>query len=232
MDEVEESIEGMCNMLNETFTYINPNMEEPTKEEIAKERQEAFEKTSIKSLKQQHKIKRDEFYHNLEAYYHNNGGKNLPGFADDYFEWIRDYIEILEKRNDELEKGIKTAPKKKIMYRVEVIYEHDMDTEHRQVYFGTDVKRARKEYMDYFNFFDTTGDELYYFPMEEVIGSKEEQRKYTGLELQQKFLDMFNQHVKENKSIDFSCNCDNFATKYGQDVGDGMVGCKVDIMEV
>ena len=148
----------------------------------------------------------------------------------DYFSWLEDYIEKLEDKVENLEKNVKVE--KKVMYRVEVIYEHDLDTEHRQVYFGPDVKRARKEFMDYFNFFDTTGDELYYFPMEEVMGSREEQRKYTGLELQQKFLDMFNQHIRENKSIDFSCDCDNFATEYGQDVGDGLVGCKVDILEV
>ena len=231
MDEVEESINEMCNVLDNTFTYINPNMEEPTDEAIAQERKAAFAKSSVKTLKEQHKIKLQDFFHNLEEYCQ-RGQRHLPEFASDYLDWVSDYVDILEQKNEELEKGIKTQNEKKYMYRVEVIYEHDMDTEHRQVYFGTDVKQARKEYMDYFNFFDTTGDELYYFPLEEVIGSKEEQRKYTGLEIQQKFLDMFNQHIRENKSIDFSCNCDNFATEYGQDVGDGLVGCKVDILEV
>jgi hypothetical protein len=231
MDKVEESINGMCDLLDSTFTYINPNMEEPTDEDVAKERKAAFAKSTVKTLKEQHKVKLHDFFHNLDEYCQ-RGKRHLPDFVSDYFEWVRDYIDILEKKNEELEKGIKTQNEKKYMYRVEVIYEHDMDTEHRQVYFGPDIKRARKEYMEYFDFFDTTGDELYYFPLEEVIGSREEQRKYTGLELQQKFLDMFNQHIRENKSIDFCCDCDNFATECGQDVGDGLVGCKVDILEV
>ena len=220
-------------MADDNYFYINLKdlKEEPTKEEIAKERQEAFEKTSIKSLKQQHKIKRDEFYHNLEAYYHNNGGKNLPGFADDYFEWIRDYIEILEKRNEELEAGIKTNTKKKVMYRVEVLYEHDMDIEHRQVYFGTDVKRARKEYMDYFDFFDITGDELYYFPLEDARTCPDEARKYTGLEIKQKFLDYFNEHVNKNQSININFDGAECETVSKYDIS-GPVGCKVDILEV
>lgn len=213
------------------FFYIDLDMKEPTDEEIAQERKVAFAKSTVKTLKEQHKIKRHDFFYNFEEYYRHDQ-QRLPDFARDYLHWVSDYIDVLEKKNEELEKGIKSQNVKKYMYRVEVIYEHDMDREHRQVYFGPDVKQARKEFMNYFNFFDTTGDELYYFPMEDVIGSREEQRKYTGLELQQKFLDMFNQHVRENKSINFSCNCDNFATECGQDVGDGLVGCKVDILEV
>ena len=211
------------------FFYINPNMGEPTEVDINMERKAAFVKSTVKTLKEQHKIKLHDFFYNLEEYCQ-HGQRHLPEFASDYLDWVSDYIDVLEKKNEELEKNVKVE--KKVMYRVEVIYPHDMDIEHRQVYFGPDVKRARKEFMSYFDFFDTTGDELYYFPMEEVISSREEQRKYTGLEIQQKFLDMFNKHVRENKSIDFICDCDNFATEHGQDVGDGPVGCKVDILEV
>ena len=211
------------------FFYINLDMKEPDLEIVRKEQKIAISQAEPKTLKLYHRTRRNEFYHNLEEYEKGNE-KHVPEFISDYFSWLEDYIEKLENKVEDLEKNVKVE--KKVMYRVEVIYEHDLDTEHRQVYFGPDVKQARKEFMNYFNFFDTTGDELYYFPIEEVIGSREEQRKYTGLELQQKFLDMFNQHIRENKSIDFSCNCDNFATEYGQDVGDGLVGCKVDILEV
>lgn len=213
------------------FFYINPAdlKNEPDPEEMRKEQKSVINATEPKTLKLYHRTRRDEFYHNLEAY--ESGIKeHVPDFITDYFSWLEDYIKKLEHKVEELEKNVKTE--KKVMYRVEVIYPHDMDIEHRQVYFGPDVKRARKEFMSYFDFFDTTGDELYYFPMEEVIGSREEQRKYTGLEIQQKFLDMFNKYVRENKSIDFVCDCDNFATECGQDVGDGPVGCKVDILEV
>ncbi len=212
-----------------TFFYINLDMEEPDPEIVRKEQKIAISQAEPKSLKLYHRTRRDEFYHNLEAY--EKGKKeHVPEFISDYFSWLEDYIKRLENKVEDLEKNVKVE--KKVMYRVEVIYEHDMDREHRQVYFGPDVKQARKEFMNYFNFFDTTGDELYYFPLEDAIGGRDEQRKYTGLELQQKFLDMFNQHIRENKSINFSCFCDDFATECGQDVGDGLVGCKVDILEV
>ena len=219
-----------CVLDENDFFYINPAdfKDEPDQEEMRKEQKSVINAAEPKTLKLYHQTMRDDFYHNMEASHKN--GKPLPDYAGDYFRWLEDYIEKLEHKVEELEKNVKAE--KKVMYRVEVIYPHDMDIEHRQVYFGPDVKRARKEFMSYFDFFDTTGDELYYFPMEEVIGSREEQRKYTGLEIQQKFLDMFNKYVRENKSIDFVCDCDNFATECGQDVGDGPVGCKVDILEV
>ena len=212
------------NVDEDNYFYINVDefKTEPDPIVLRKQQKEQINNAEPKSLKLAHRTRRDDFYHNMEACH--RAGHPLPDFAGDYFSWLEDYIEELECQVEELQKNPGVKKKKKIIYRVEELLEHDLDTEHRVVYTGTDVKEARKRWMEYFQFFDETGDEHYVFPPEHS------DKKYTGLELKQKFLDYFNEHINNNKSIDFCCDCSEFAAEYGQDVGDGMCGCKVEII--
>ena len=115
-----------------------------------------------------------------------------------------DYIEELEKKVEELEKK---SHKKKTVYTVRHIYQHDMDVEHRKVYSGTDPKKALEKCYETLQWVQDTC-EGYLYPFEHDFEQKFPGKEYgdlhfSGLQIKQFFIDYIKECIKNKKSINY-----------------------------
>lgn len=115
-----------------------------------------------------------------------------------------DYIEELEKKVEELEKK---SNKKKTVYTVRHIYQHDMDVEHRKVYSGTDPKKALEKCYETLQWVQDTC-EGYLYPFEHDFEQKFPGKNwmdvhFNGLQIKQFFIDYIKECIKNKKSINY-----------------------------
>ena len=141
-----------------------------------------------------------------------------------------DYIEELEKKVEELEKK---SNKKKTVYTVRHIYQHDMDVEHRKVYSGTDPKKAFEYCYSQFQWVKDTCDE-YRYPFDEDFEKKFPKQDwydthFTGLQIKQFFIDYIRDAIKNKKSITYDFQYNN---QWDPDDEGEAGGFELDITEV
>ena len=111
--------------------------------------------------------------------------------------FVEDYIDSLEKK----------ANKKKTVYTVRRIYQHDMDVEHRKVYSGTDPKKAFEKCYETFQWVQDTC-EGYRYPFEHDFEQKFPGKNwwdvhFSGLQIKQFFMDFIKDHIKNKQSINY-----------------------------
>lgn len=136
---------------------------------------------------------------------------------------IFDYIEELESKNT----------KKKTVYTVNAIRQHDMGVEQKRLYQGTDPERAFKEC--YGEIKDLIEDDKceYMYPLPDcdaLFTSRDEywETKYTGLQIKQMFIDWIKDSIKNKKPIsfdfardgDFDPDNDGYAAGFVLDIED------------
>lgn len=134
----------------------------------------------------------DEFRKKLSEWQssRNSGYSYLPDF-------IMEYIESLEKK----------AGKKKTVYTVRHIYQHDMDIEHRKVYSGTDAKKAFEKCYEQFQWIEDTRED-YRYPFNNEFKKKFPDKNwyethFTGLQVKQFFIDFIKNAIENKQSISF-----------------------------
>ena len=111
--------------------------------------------------------------------------------------FVEDYIDGLEKKSN----------KKKTVYTVRHIYQHDMDVEHRKVYSGTDPKKALEKCYETLQWVQDTC-EGYLYPFEHDFEQKFPGKEYgdlhfSGLQIKQFFIDYIKECIKNKKSINY-----------------------------
>lgn len=139
-------------------------------------------------------------------------------------EFVLDYVEELEKK----------LGKKKTVFTVRAIYQHDMDVEHRIVYQGADPKKAFTNCYDEIR--DSIEDERdnYHYPLPDVdekFKTRDDyyETTYTGLQIKQFFIDWINDAIKNKKNISFNWGYDgDFDPENEGDEG----GFELDVTEV
>jgi DNA-directed RNA polymerase subunit L len=111
--------------------------------------------------------------------------------------FVEDYIDGLEKKSN----------KKKTVYTVRHIYQHDMDVEHRKVYSGTDPKKALEKCYETLQWVQDTC-EGYLYPFEHDFEQKFPGKKwmdvhFNGLQIKQFFIDYIKECIKNKQSINY-----------------------------
>lgn len=122
-----------------------------------------------------------------------------------YIDQIRVKDEYIASLEAELAKA-KKSKKKKTRYTVVHLLVHDLSTEDRRVYHGTDVNEARKAFVDYLAWVDDYSKE-YFSPFDELNEDETGHYiEYTGLQIRQQMVDRFNKAI-EDKETEVTVEC-------------------------
>lgn len=111
--------------------------------------------------------------------------------------FVEDYIDGLEKKSN----------KKKTVYTVRHIYQHDMDVEHRKVYSGTDPQKAFEKCYETLEWVKDTRED-YCYPFEHDFKQKFPGKdwydvKFNGLQIKQFFIDYIKDCIKNKISVNY-----------------------------
>ena len=114
-------------------------------------------------------------------------------------EWLKELVELRKK--------IKPR-KKKTVYTVHHVYQHDFDIEHRLVYKGSDAEQAFAKCYEYFENIvkDTRKD--YEYPFDDEHYKENENKKFTGLEIKALFIDKIRNAIDTKAGLTYSSRDD------------------------
>lgn len=119
-------------------------------------------------------------------------------------EWLKELVELRKK--------VKPR-KKKTVYTVHHVYQHDFDIEHRLVYKGSDAEQAFAQCYEYFENFvkDTRKD--YDYPFDDEHYTENKDKKFTGLEIKALFIDKIRKAIETKEDFTYSSRDDYFWDK-------------------
>lgn len=135
--------------------------------------------------------------------------------------WVIEYIEDLEKN----------TCKKKVVYTVYAILQHDTGVEERRVYSGDNPRQALKYCYNELSWLIDTRDD-YGYPFddfgEKFPGEKWIDKSFTGLEIKQMFMDYIKSAIDNKQSI---CYDLRYHDDWDVETNGEAAGFKLDITE-
>ena len=112
---------------------------------------------------------------------------------------VMNYIEELEAKKH----------KKRTVYSVHHVYQHDFDIEHRLVYNGSDPEKAFNKCYEYFQNIVSDTRKDYNYPFDDEGYIENENKKFTGLDIKKFFMDWINNAIQNKKDIKYSSRDDS-----------------------
>lgn len=112
---------------------------------------------------------------------------------------VMNYIEELEAKKH----------KKRTVYTVHHVYQHDFDIEHRLVYNGSDSEKAFAKCYEYFsnNVNDLRTD--YNYPFDDEHYKENEDKKFTGIQIKGMFIDWIRNAINNKENLNYSSRNDD-----------------------
>ena len=129
-------------------------------------------------------------------------------------DFVLDYIEELEKK----------LGKKKTVYTVRAIYQHDFDVEHRVEYQGSNAEAAFKQCYECIAYDINDTVKNYGNPFDE-----NDEKEYTGLQVKQMFIDKLHEAIDKKESFYFNFQFNSDWMPYSDGEAGGF---ELDITEV